>query len=917
MSKLGSRVRAIASGAGRLDAAALFAGAAALARRRRRAAAAAFAALVVAAALLALVPGLGGSASQGSLYGGGDSARATNDFHQRFGEEPILVLVRGSKREGGLPALLLTEDLSRMLGLEGCLSGNLPPKAKPPAPACGELARTKPVQVVYGPGTFVNESARQVAARFNALRARGRSEAEKAARAAREIAAAQGKTPAEQDRLAAQARELALAQSLTDAQGLALRFSLPRVPQLNDPDFVTKLVFEPSLGFDTPKPRFAYLFPTNETALIQVRLRPGLSDSEQRRAIALVREAIASKPFRLERGTYRVAGSPVVEQAVATAIPGRIWPPLLVSVVLLAAVLAFAGRSRTLLAILLPALGAATIPYGVLALLGASLTLASLAVFPVAAGLGTALALLVRWSFGDLERRASIAAAVAALMVAGALSLLVSPVAIVRAFGALVAVGLAFSVAFTFALASWVLPQAPEPAVRGSRARQGLLAPAAALVRRTGGACLRAAVRRPGRVLGAALVLALAGWVLSTRTDVQPRLDRLAPVGTAQVEESDAVRRQTAFAGDVDVVVRSRRLASPEVLKWMSAYEKRVLARHGYRDDRRCQEADLCPALSLTGLVGAVRSERQARTNLDRLPRYFSRAVIAPDRRTANLAFRLRAMSPARSEDVIEDMRAQLDPPPGVSAELTALPAVVADTGSELRTSWLALAAVVLASILLFLIPRRRGGALAALIPAVFATGWSALVLFLLPVPLNQLTASLAGFVVALTTSHGLIVSAGYREQRHRGAAALSAFEHSYRANSGVLAAAGAAAVAGFAALLASDVPMLNNLGLAAALDLTVVLVASGLVLPAALVWAEERTPLELPRSRADAVAGARAVAARVQAGASVVARLRRAGVARARRALAGAAKLRGVRARGRPRAAKGPDEPRPPSVEP
>ena len=42
-----------------------------------------------------------------------------------------------------------------------------------------------------------------------------------------------------------------------------------------------------------------------------------------------------------------------------------------------------------------------------------------------------------------------------------------------------------------------------------------------------------------------------------------------------------------------------------------------------------------------------------------------------------------------RSEDVIEDMRAQLDPPAGVSAELAALPPVLANTSAGLRTSWL------------------------------------------------------------------------------------------------------------------------------------------------------------------------------------------------------------------------------------
>src|SRR3712207_8740645 len=66
---------------------------------------------------------------------------------------------------------------------------------------------------------------------------------------------------------------------------------LTQLPTLNDPNFVSSLVFDPSRGEMTPKARFSYLFPSSRSALIQVRLKPDLSDDERARAIALVREA--------------------------------------------------------------------------------------------------------------------------------------------------------------------------------------------------------------------------------------------------------------------------------------------------------------------------------------------------------------------------------------------------------------------------------------------------------------------------------------------------------------------------------------------------------------------------------------------------------------------------------------------------
>ena len=78
-----------------------------------------------------------------------------------------MVLVKGP-----LTRTVLTPDLLRVLGLEGCLSGNIPEKRleqalaknrKNPArglpPVCGDLAKLHPASAVYGPATFINTSA--------------------------------------------------------------------------------------------------------------------------------------------------------------------------------------------------------------------------------------------------------------------------------------------------------------------------------------------------------------------------------------------------------------------------------------------------------------------------------------------------------------------------------------------------------------------------------------------------------------------------------------------------------------------------------------------------------------------------------------------------------------------------------------
>ncbi len=238
--------------------------------------------------------------------GGGEAAAATEDLRSKFGGDPIVVLVRGR-----LTGMLLTEDVARMLSLEGCISGNVPRDAKPAAPVCSDFAKRKPVQVVYGPGTFINEAAGQILDRINFDRGRrgcrGRPRrARGAPRGARRAGCPRRSRSSSPRRLGASSR----ANYAQRALELAVRFGLSSVPALNNPDFVLQLVFEPSLGAEVPKPRFAYLFPHTDAAVIQARLRPGLSAEERRDAVEMVRQAVAAKPFDLKFGSYVVSGSP-------------------------------------------------------------------------------------------------------------------------------------------------------------------------------------------------------------------------------------------------------------------------------------------------------------------------------------------------------------------------------------------------------------------------------------------------------------------------------------------------------------------------------------------------------------------------------------------------------------------------------
>ncbi|HET8756445.1 MAG TPA: MMPL family transporter, partial [Solirubrobacteraceae bacterium] len=380
------------------------------------------------------------SASMDTLVGrGDDSFQATEDYRAKFGDHSVLVLVRGE-----LPNLLLTSNLGRLIGLEGCLSGNKPagrPAPGGPRSPCASLAALKPVKVVYGPGTFANASAGEITEQVQTRMQGKAAEADRAAAAARRVARAQGKSKAEQDKLAESARQLVYAQFVRDLLQINLKYGLglSGLPRVDDPDFVSALFFDPSRGADTPKARFAYLVPSKRAAIIQVRLKPDLTDEQRAEAVGLVRAAVAMPQWRLKGDAgYTVTGAPVVAEDLTDALAGSTLRLLLVGLVVMALVLCLVFRSRLRLLPLAIALGAVAITFGAMAVVGAPLTMASIAVLPVLLGLG------VDYAIQYQSRTPLPFIGTAALATgAGFLVLLLSPVPMVRGFGVLLVAGIA------------------------------------------------------------------------------------------------------------------------------------------------------------------------------------------------------------------------------------------------------------------------------------------------------------------------------------------------------------------------------------------------------------------------------------------------------------------------------------------
>ncbi len=829
------------------------------------------------------------------------SFKATNDDHRHFGADAVVILIKEK-----LTNLVETKDLATVSQLEACLGGQVlianqqlasftpaRPGTKPPYGGanspCAKLMKNRPAQVVYGPGTFLNRAVAAVNTQVGALLTSAQTTVANVENNAYKLALARGMSKAQAQRVANSAGTLQKQQELQQLERLYLDSGISGTPSIDDPQFIPEIVFDQTRGVNQPKARFAYLFPTADSALIQVRLKASLSDAQQRQAITWIRQAVAMPMFGLSfGGTYTVTGVPVVTNDLASDITGSISSLLIAALLVMAATLLIVFRSRLRLLPVAIALAAVGITFGLTSLLGASLTLASIAVLPILIGLAVDYAIQFQSRVQEARRseadapanvveavaRAAGAAAptiaTAALATAtGFLVLLLSPVPMVRGFGVLLVIGIAIALACALTAGSAALVASD----RDGGALGASLRGAAELLRGAGrsvggvdrlhprwpaGRILPAVVGRPQRVLAVGVMLAVLGWAADTQTTVQSDVTKLVPPDMPALQNLRTLERVTGVSGEIDVTVHAANVATPAVIGWMTRYENTLLARYGYLEEKGCAQATLCPALSLPDLFsgGTGQGTRQApptaaaiNSLLRAVPGYFSQAVITPDHREAALAFGIRLMPLSRQQGVIDYMRSQLHPPPGVTAQLAGVPVLAAQANAALSSSarrlLTLLAGLVAVGLVLLAVFRRPRRVIVPLIPIALATGWSALILFLIGIPLNPMSATLGALVIAISTEFSVLLSERFRQERRAGYELADALARTYRFTGAAVLASGITAIAGFGVLVLSDIAMLRDFGFVTLIDLSVSLAGVMLVLPSVLALSERDDLLE------------------------------------------------------------------------
>jgi hydrophobe/amphiphile efflux-3 (HAE3) family protein len=592
-------------------------------------------------------------------------------------------------------------------------------------------------------------------------------------------------------------------------------------------------------------------FPDEQHTQIVTRLVGNASIDEE--AVGADVVVAATDDLELDGAITLTAGAPVLLQELNDYLRGGMLSlgAIAVAIMVIILLVAFDVRWRLLpLAVILVGVVWA---FGLAGYLGIPLSVVTIAGLPVMLGVGIDYAIQMH---SRVEEEVIIDSEVhpiqetsrnlgPALLVVtfdavfAFLALRFARVPMIRDFGLLLAVGIA-----AICLCSIILPLSVlgireyRSPTKGRDFRRG---PLGRLVLWLGSLPTKAAI--PLTV--ASIVIFFGGLAVEDDLVLQTDPVRWVDQGSDSVKAIEGLEAETGSSSELGVYVQADDVFGQDVVDYVHGLAQRQLAAHD--DDRLLLTASsivttMSYVLEIPGAEPLAPTAEDVAGAYEVAPRDIQASLVSDDGTAMNLVFRSGPASLEERKVVVDELRDDADPPPGVSATPSGLAVVGTGLLENLEANRVQLTYLAILFVFLFLAVRLRSvvRALLSLVPVLIAVGAASLVAYAAGLKLSPMTAVGGPLVIAACTEFTSLILLRFIEERRRGMSPKEAVEETAERTGRAFIVSAMTAIAGVAVIAFSSMPVLRDFGLIVAMNVTVALASALVVLPPMLVWAEE-----------------------------------------------------------------------------
>ncbi|MGA4719869.1 efflux RND transporter permease subunit [Fictibacillus nanhaiensis] len=742
--------------------------------------------------------------------------KATEEYHDEFGSDTLFILLSGKQGD-----LLSTVNLSAINKLQS------------------ELVQKKEIQSAFSYYNMIENGTDQATKIQMKMKKQLQETVEKAV----QEAAARGATPAQQQD-AAQKAQMSFMKKVNEQSGANLTsLRAAGAPSLQNEKFVKLLVLDKNRNVNE---MFKTFMPQNgKHALIIMKVKGGIPYNE----LSDLTEEVSNmtKQAGFSNLHTKISGTPKIYGAIYNSMMKDMSIMLGLSLVLMAAILFIVFPVKWRLLALPVVLMSLFWTIGIMGYIGVPMSMVTMAILPILIGLGTDFAIQFHNRYDEelktgkpvkeailqsIKKMGPAVGIAVFAMTLGFITLLISKVPMIQHFGIMLSVGVIVSYTVSLMLMYSVFMlrdrQVTPKTISTPSRMEGFMERVATLT-----------VKKPLLLLAVGVLLSAGGFYIDHSLKIETNIENLMPQEAPELKELNEVRRIIGSTNEISFILKSEDVTDPNVVKWIAAYE----------EQQRKAHPEIETATSIASIMKQANKGKVPETKaeidsiLAQVPDELKSNILSKDKESAAVSFTIGNIGMKEQADLLNQIEKNINPPSRVEMKPAGSNVInIKSVGSMTENRHISAGIGVIAIIAgLLLAYRRWKMAMYPILPIVLVVGWSSLMMFMLNIEINPLTAVLGSLVLGIGSEFTILIMERYKEELENGLSRDEALIKSISKIGRAITASGLTVMAGFSTLIFSEFVMLRSFGITTVFDTFLCLISSLFILPAIIILIDKR----------------------------------------------------------------------------
>jgi hydrophobe/amphiphile efflux-3 (HAE3) family protein len=575
--------------------------------------------------------------------------------------------------------------------------------------------------------------------------------------------------------------------------------------------------------------------------MIMIKLKGNLEDSEIDSIINEVSHAMEAEDFDVN---FIVSGKPVLDSSLRAEMKSNmiIMVASAVALMLIILNLVFRIRWRALSLGIIFVSVIATL--GLMGHLNVSMTMVSMAVFPILIGLGIDYSIQFQNRYEEehsvkttlVQIGKAVGLAVLATVL-GFVSLFASPVPMIQDFGKMLTIGVIVSFIGSIFLLMPVLSARDTVAAKARDFRikdYEKAGPIDKFLKFT----VNSVIKLAPLIIIIAIGLATFGFIADTKVGVETDIETFMPQDMDALHDIHYIRDIVGSTNQMVIFMEDEELLTEDNLSWMRDISKQARAEFSnkivdikYIDNLVENFSDI-EEINFDEYLEIIDND---------IPESQRRMFISDEKDKAVILMNVEHMATAELQEFVEDMKIMLEDAP-IKTSITGKSVLDVEmvkglTDGRFRMTIIGLGLVFLSLLILY---RSFFKALVAVLPVVLIVGMSGGIMNLLGLKYTPITATLGALVLGMGTEMTIMLLERYLEERNEGKDKKKALFTTIKFIGKATLASGLTTVGGFSVLMTSKFVILKDFGLMTVINISLALMATFIILPA-LIWILDR----------------------------------------------------------------------------